>query len=383
MNLFMLNYEFPPIGGGAGKAHLALLTEFAKNSRLKIDVLTSAPKPGLMVERFSENITIYKVGLHKKQLHFWRKAEVVEWLFKARLHYRQLLRRNSYDLVHAFFGFPTGWLPYRTAQKIPYIISLRGSDVPGYNIRLSLDYKLMAGLFRRIWSGAAAVVANSRGLRNLALQFMPDLNIIVIPNGIDIEKFHPAEKKGLNKPIQVLTVCRLITRKRIDLLIKAVGQAKKAGQNIQLNIAGEGNLMDKLQQLAQTSGIADSINFMGRVPAEQMPELYRRNDIFVMCSAHEGMSNAMLEAMASGLPIITTACEGAEELIDNNGIIVEQPRETDIAAAIKRISEDQQVFSSMAAAARKRAALFSWSSVAEKYLECYQKILKTKKAGLS
>ena len=131
----MLNYEFPPIGGGAGKAHLCILKEFAGNNSLAIDVLTSAPQPGFTVEDFSDNITIYKVGVHKKNLHFWRKIEVIEWLVKAHIHYRNLLRENNYDLVHAFFGFPTGWLCYRTAGKLPYIISLRGSDVPGYNIR--------------------------------------------------------------------------------------------------------------------------------------------------------------------------------------------------------------------------------------------------------
>jgi hypothetical protein len=126
----MLNYEFPPIGGGAANAHLCLLSQYADNSKLKIDVLTSAPKPGFTREQFADNITIYKVGIHKKNLHYWRKIEVLEWLLKARFHYRKLLRENGYDLVHAFFGFPTGWLCFRTANKLPYIISLRGSVVP-------------------------------------------------------------------------------------------------------------------------------------------------------------------------------------------------------------------------------------------------------------
>ncbi|MCJ7778753.1 MAG: glycosyltransferase, partial [Sedimentisphaerales bacterium] len=203
MNILMLNYEFPPIGGGAGNAHLCLLRQYADNSDLRIDVLTSAPKPGFFTETLSKNITIYKVGLHKKNLHFWRKAEVIEWLLKARPCYRKLLRENNYDLVHAFFGFPTGWLCYHSRDKLPYIISLRGSDVPGYNIRLGLDYKLMTGLFRRIWSCAAAVVANSEGLRRLALEFMPTLDIGVIPNGIDTEKYYPSQKQEQTKPIKV------------------------------------------------------------------------------------------------------------------------------------------------------------------------------------
>ncbi len=370
----MLNYEFPPIGGGAANAHLYLLKEYADNSELKVDVLTSAPKPGFCVEKFSENITIYKVGLHKKDLHFWRKVEVIEWLIKAQFRYRRLLQENNYDLVHAFFGFPTGWLCYRSANKLPYLISLRGSDVPGYNIRLGLDYKLLAGLFRRIWSGASAVVANSSGLRKLALEFMPDSDIEVIFNGIDIEKFRPKEKHNLTKPLQILTVCRLIRRKRIDLLIEAVSCAKKSGFDIQLNIAGEGNLMGRLRGLTRTLGVADNVNFMGRVPAEGMPQVYRDNDIFVMSSAHEGMSNAMLEAMASGLPIITTRCEGVEELIADNGIVVEQANAKSIANSIKTMADNEKSYNTMCIAARRRAEKFSWYNVAQEYMRCYNRI---------
>jgi len=112
----MLNYEFPQIGGGAGKAHLCLLKEFAGRDDLAIDVLTSSPKPGRSTEKFADNITIYKIGLHKKKLHFWRKTEVVEWLFKAGFFYRKLIRQNNYDLVLAFFGFPSAYLCYLSAN---------------------------------------------------------------------------------------------------------------------------------------------------------------------------------------------------------------------------------------------------------------------------
>jgi len=104
LKILMLNYEFPPIGGGAANAHLALLKQFCDFHNLKIDVLTSAPKPSFVHEQFSDNINIYKVGLHKKNLHYWRKIEVIEWLFKARPYYRRMLRENDYDLVHAFFA---------------------------------------------------------------------------------------------------------------------------------------------------------------------------------------------------------------------------------------------------------------------------------------
>ncbi len=375
MKILMANYEFPPIGGGAGKANLCLLKQYVGRDDLVIDVLTSAPKPGFTTEKFADNITIYKVGVHKKNLHFWRKSEVIEWLFKAALHYRRLVKTTDYDLAHAFFGFPTAYLCLRSAPKLPYIISLRGSDVPGYNVRLRTDYKLLSPLFRRIWRSAAVVVANSQGLAELAKAFTPELDIGVINNGIDIETFYPGPARPPARPVKVLTVCRLISRKRIDLLIETVDNAKAIGVDIQLNIAGEGNLMAELKKLTEKVGAGERVNFMGRVPTEQMPQLYRDNDIFVMSSAHEGMSNAMLEAMASGLPIITTRCEGVEELIIDNGIVIDQALGESIANAIKKLVDNPQTYRNMSTAAAKRARQFTWSSVASKYLDCYHNII--------
>jgi glycosyltransferase involved in cell wall biosynthesis len=191
---------------------------------------------------------------------------------------------------------------------------------------------------------------------------MPGLDIRIIPNGIDTEKFHPSKKQSFTKPIQALTVGRLISRKRIDLLLAAVGRTKELGLDIHLNIAGEGNLMRPLQKLANELNVADRVSFMGRVPAERMPQLYHDNDIFVMSSDHEGMSNAMLEAMASGLPIITT-------------------RPKDIASAIRTLSQDRQTYNSFSAASRKRAASFTWFSVTDRYIALYKKVINNKKGN--
>jgi glycosyltransferase involved in cell wall biosynthesis len=375
-NLLMLNYEFPPIGGGAGKANLCLLKEFAGKDELSIDVLTSAPKPGMTVENFAENITIYKVGVHKKSLHFWRKIEVLEWLIKSRLCYRALVRKNKYDLVHAFFGFPTAYLCYKSAKVLPYIISLRGSDVPGYNVRLGLDYKILSPLFRRIWKNSSAILANSTGLAALASKFTPDLNIGVINNGVYTDTFFPKPEKKLTRPIKLLTVCRLISRKRIDMLIEAVAYTKKLGMTVQLNIAGHGNLLAELTRLTKELNVREQVNFMGRISAENMPQVYRDNDIFIMSSAHEGMSNAMLEAMATGLPIITTRCEGVEELIDDNGIVVEKDDAELIAAAIKELAGDTDRYTRTASAAKRQAGNFTWPKMAEEYLKCYRTVIE-------
>jgi len=371
----MLNYEFPPIGGGGGQAHHCLLKEYAGNEQLRIDVLTSAPAPGFNVEDFANNITIYKVGVHKKDLHYWRRIEVIEWLAKARWHYRRLLRLHQYDLAHAFFGFPTGWLCLRTAKKLPFIISLRGSDVPGRHARLMIDYKVLGPVFKAIWKKAAVLVAVSEGLKQRALRFMPSASIEVIPNGIELDRFYPAQVKKRQEVLRLITVGRLSVTKRVQMLIEATELLRREGYKVHLAVVGGGAMERPLKQIISQKALDGVVEIVGRVAAEDMPQLYRDSDIFVSASMQEGMSNAMLEAMASGLPIITTRCEGADELIADNGIVLDQADAEAVAEAIIKLADDEQVYNAMCRSARKRAEGFTWAAVAEQYLRCYQSIL--------
>ncbi|MBA7485877.1 D-inositol-3-phosphate glycosyltransferase [subsurface metagenome] len=375
MKILMLNHEYPPIGGGGGYAGRNILRQFAGRSDIELDVVVSRPRPPTIIERLADNITLYRVGVRKKAMQFWTRPEMIQWMAKAYRIHKKLLQQNQYDLAHAFFGFPTAALTWRTVSKLPYIISLRGSDVPGVNVRFSLDYKLLAPVFRRIWENASALYACSEGLRQRALKFMPEAKIYVVPNGVELDRFCPVNNKQKIKDLKLLTVGRLSVSKRIELLVSVVELIRKQFPNATLKIAGGGGLENQLRKLIKDKGMENCIAMLGIVPAEEMPELYRKSDIFVSASLQEGMSNAMLEAMASGLPIITTRCEGVQELIADNGIVVEQPEPESIAGAIKQVANDQNRYEQMSIAARRQAEKFSWESVASQYLDCYHKVL--------
>jgi len=370
----MLNYEFPPIGGGAGMAHKALLGEYARAGDLHVDVLTSGRKPGLTTEHPAAGICITRVGIGKKDLHHWRRFEVLQWLRRAKAPYRRMLDENEYDLVHAFFGFPTGWLCYRTVGRIPYILSLRGSDVPGPNARLQLEYRLLGPVFRVIWRNAAAVVACSEGLRRRALAFMPGIDVSVIPNGVDHGRFHPAAGRGADQTLRLLTVGRLSNTKRIDRLIEAVAILRDQGRKVALKIVGGGPLETELRRLIANKRLDAVVHIVGRAEGGRMPAVYRDSDVFVSASIQEGMSNAMLEAMATGLPIVTSRCEGVEELIADNGVVLDDDSPQAIAAVVAELADHREKTEGLSAAAVARAARFRWSAVAEKYLELYRRI---------
>lgn len=389
MNILMINYEFPPIGGGGGNANLYILKEFAKEREIYIDLVTSSESDRDYVERFSENITIHRLNVNKKELQYWTQAEVLRFLHRSSGYVKRLLKGKKYHISHAFFGFPSGYITYRHREDIPYIVSLRGSDVPGFNVRFSFQYMFLTPLFKRIWRRAGAVIANSEELRSLALKTTPEIPIDVIYNGIDIEEFRPAapsplagEGRGEGRAFTILCVARLIPRKGIDYLVKALPVISKVHPDVRLVIVGEGNMEQELKKLASELGVKERVDFRGYVRHDELPGIYRDADIFVLPSLWEGMSNTLLEAIASGLPVIVTETGGTAELVKDigkgrgNGIIIPKQDPEAISEAVVRLLSDRELSATMGKRSREIALEFSWGSVAGQYLAYYEKCAK-------
>ncbi|MFQ5645596.1 MAG: glycosyltransferase [bacterium] len=373
MKVLFLNYEFPPIGGGGANATRYFFKEFSTVPDLEIDLVTASwNSPG--IENFSPNIRLHKLDIHKKRLHYWTHREVIEYLFKAYTYSRSLIKKTEYDLCHAFFGFPSGLVAYRLRKKLPYIVSLRGSDVPGFNNRFSWEYVFLTPLFKKIWSRSREVVANSRGLKLLAAQTAPLQEIGIIYNGIDTGEFAPQENRPAEADeFNIITVSRLIERKGLDYLIKALPEIPNP--RTKLTIIGEGNLQNKLKLLARELGVYDRVDFPGFVEHRHLPEYYRNADLFVLPSKNEGMSNTVLEAMACALPVITTDTGGTDELIRDNGIIIPMEDSGAISRAVREIMTDAGLRKKMSGKSRESALEFGWHKQAMKYLALYRKIV--------
>lgn len=367
MKILMLNYEFPPLGGGTGNANYYLLKEFAKAKSLSVDLVTSSATNRFEVDKFSKNINIFKLNVHKKDIHFWKTAEIVRWISKAFFYSKKLVLDNKYDVCHCWSGWPSGVLGFLFRKKVPYIVSLRGSDVPGYNPRLQeLDRFFFRPLSRIVWAKADIVTANSEGLKELALKTMP-ADIDVIYNSVDIQEFKP-KRKNIGKSIRLISTGRLIKRKGYDCLIKAM-----VGLNhCELLLIGKGDQEKNLKKLARDLKV--NVIFKGYIAHQQIPAELRNSDIFVLPSLNEGMSNSLLEAMACGLPIITTDTGGSKELIDNNGIVV--PKQS-VAALRDAIIQIQPLIEEYGRQSRRRVENMSWHHISVQYMEKYRDIPKS------
>ncbi|MDD5439675.1 MAG: glycosyltransferase, partial [Candidatus Omnitrophica bacterium] len=134
MNILMLNYEYPPLGGGAGIATACIINEFLRYPDLTIDLITSSTG-ARRTETPGKNITVHflDIGKRESNLHFQSIRDLLVYSWKAYRYARRLTGLKQYDLVHAIFGVPSGLVALFLGR--PFLISLRGSDVPYHTPR--------------------------------------------------------------------------------------------------------------------------------------------------------------------------------------------------------------------------------------------------------
>lgn len=380
MRVLFLNYEYPPLGGGAGNASKCILEEYVKLSNVEVDFVTSAIGSTYEMEAIGSSIRIHKlpIGKNPQQLRYQSHLEILRYAWASYIFSRRLLYKEQFDVIHAFFGIPCGYVAMKLGKKfrLPYIVSLRGSDVPGYSKRFSFLYKIVAPLIVCVWKRSFRVVSNSQGLKDLALRTKPDQPIDIIYNGVNTEKFFPKPKENIEKKeITLLCASRLSRRKGFRYVVDAVKILRDQYPNLRLLIAGgEGDAETELHEQVRSLGLSDRVEFFGEYSAEQLPSIQQKSDIFVFPSFNEGMSNSLLEALASGLPAIMTPTGGAEELIreGENGYIVRFGDAHDIAEKIERLLVDPALCRRMGEKSRNVAESMSWKEVAESYVRLYE-----------
>jgi phosphatidyl-myo-inositol dimannoside synthase len=189
MRILMLDNEFPPLGGGTGVVNYYLLEKLSDHQHVWVDLVTSSRSQRVYeIEHFAPNITIYKVPVNNRNIHHATNLELLRYTWRGVLLSWKLHRRQAYDLSFAFAGIPAGGISYalKLLFGLPYLVSLQGPDVPGFEARYNYLYPILKPLLRRIWDNASVVTAISQQHRRLAWQTLLDLDIAIINNGVDI-----------------------------------------------------------------------------------------------------------------------------------------------------------------------------------------------------
>jgi glycogen(starch) synthase len=373
MRVLMLNYEFPPLGGGAGSATYFMSQELARLG-CEVVVLTSSSHDDQPAVEHCNGVEVHRVPSFRRSAHHAGLLGAATYLLHARRRLDQLLREREFDLAHFYFALPTGLLAgyWRARTGLPYIVSLRGSDVPNYDRSpvLRIFHKLLHPVSRRILTEAKAVIANSAALRDLALRTFPDVEIDVITNGVCARSFHPSEERRPNDVVRVISVARLIKRKGLEDALNALAAMK--ARNVELHLVGLGPQMQKIERLAEQLGIADRVVFRGHLRGEELARAYRESDVFLLPSLSESFSMALLEGMASGLPVVATRIGGIPELVEDgvNGLLVPAHAPDRLADALDTLSASPELRARFGRNNRRKIETrYGWSTIARLYID--------------
>jgi glycosyltransferase involved in cell wall biosynthesis len=373
VRILLVNYEYPPLGGGAGQATASLAREFAAAGHAAL-VLTSRFR-GQPAREEIGGVTILRVPVVRRREDRCTPPEMLTFLISASVAALGEVRAWRPGVTLAFFGIPSGpvGLLLSLMSGVPYVVSLRGGDVPGFQpYDLARMHRLLGPAIRLLWKRAAGVVANSAGLRTLARRFAPDIEIATIPNGVDTATFRPREGGAPpHGPVRLLFVGRVVFQKGIDVLLAALAQIPR-DHDWQLEIIGDGDRRAALEAEVQRLGLAARITFAGWCHRAEIAERYRSAAVFVFPSRDEGMPNVVLEAMASGLPIVATAIAGNEELVldGENGFLVPPDDALALTTALTRIVADTAMRERMGRASRERTEReYAWPKIARHHLQ--------------
>jgi glycosyltransferase involved in cell wall biosynthesis len=297
----------------------------------------------------------------------------------------QLLSRGTYDIVHAHWIIPNGWLaaaPVRR-RRVPFVVSVHGSD-----ISLAERNPLLSRAARTAFGAARAVSAPSDHLRKRAERVGADPSTTTTVRwGVDIEAFATAAGDpvlrrrllgdGTDSDVLFVGVGRLIECKGFEYLIDAAARVP----GIRVAIIGDGDLRSSLESRARALGAP--VEFVGAMPQQTIPDALAAADGVVVplvadrSGRIDGFPMTVLEGLASGRPLVATRFGGVPEIVSDgrNGLLFEQKDPAALAVALDRLRADPEERRRLGARGRESVAGYTWDHSAAAIEAMYERAL--------
>lgn len=272
------------------------------------------------------------------------------------------------DVLHAHAGLWGGRVAVKMARTLsrPAVITEHSSLV----MRGLLGRKERTEV-ARVYRDADAVLAVSETLREAVGSIDRTQVPRVVPNTVDFEFFtlpHTGHRR--QEPFTFLSVCSLVPGKQVDLLIRAFARVTRVRPAARLIVVGSGIEMTNLQRLAHETGVASDVEFTGALPRTGVRAQMWSANALVLSSGSETFGVVLVEALATGMPVIATRCGGPEGIVDADlGLLVERDNEEELAAAMVSITDRYYPENSLRERAMSR---FSYDKIARQLVEVYQ-----------
>lgn len=380
--ILLVTHEYPPLGGNGGIAMRHIARGLARLGH-KPFVLTAAWKDEPLDEHDGD-VVVRRLPSLRRSVERAHPDEIAAFMVMAAIKAPQLAKDWQIDVVLAFFagsGGPIGWYLKRRC-KLPFAVALQPGDVPDHTPGKEPQHRtflrrVIDSTLKFVWRNADAVIANSDALAALARGHDAQVKVEVIPGGADVEGILPKDRYEPIGDVQLLYVGRLAKRKGLHVLLDALAKVPLA-LKWKLTLIGEGPEWASIAAQAARLALIDRIALHGWQGWEGMPEIYRNADVFVLPSYDEGMPTALLEAKATGLPVIGTRFAGmGEAILDGKTGMLVPPEDADaLADALTQMIADPARWEMLGRAGRARvASYYSWTSVAQKWAGVIERII--------
>lgn len=289
--------------------------------------------------------------------------------------------RHPFDLIHAQYGYPNGLAALEAGRRLglPTVVSIQGGD--GHWVGGCCSTHLSA--MRAVVLHASAVLIGSESFAAEVVQnlHVPRDVFTIVPGGTDTVRFTPLDDfqlGNLRDPPTLLFHGRVDYRKGLGELLDAFAALTGAGRDLRLVISGIGPDVESAKERVAGLGIGGLVEFTGYSSYDDAPTAYRRGDVFVSPTYSEGFSNTILEAMASGLPIVSTRAIGVVDCLENerDSLLVEPQNTPELAQAIARILDDDILRRRLACRALADVRrLYSWAAVGRQITRVYAEVV--------
>lgn len=381
MKILILNYEFPPVGGGGGKISEDLAKEYAKSN--EVVVLTSW-FPGEKKFEIRDGIKIHRVNVLRRKKSGSTIFGMFVYLILSIFPAIVLVRRFRPDIVNCHFAVPVGPLAYIIYKifGIPYVINSHGGDIPDWlPEQTGATFRYIKWLTKPIWNNAAVAINNSKGTEDLARKSYPNANLTNIRNGIDLGSLVEQKRwhvKTEHNAVKLISVGRVAAQKDFGYLIGALAILKQRGVNFSCEIIGDGPLREEVEKKIVDSRLQNDVKITGWLDHAEVFGRLLDADIYVSSSTNEGMSIAMLEAMAAGLPVVATDVLGNHETVRDGvtGFLVPRISSDLLAEALIKLISDKEMYSKFSKNAEEIIKNYSREAVAAEHLEVFKGVLQ-------
>ncbi len=263
-------------------------------------------------------------------------------------------------------------------KKIPYIAHIHADVGPSGKLGFLLPFYKKVFLQRILISASKIVVPTEDYVNLISRKYsIPETKICKIPNGVDLEHFRNSSIK-LHNPVRLLSVGRLTGPKNFPLLIKSFKLVTgNDDRNVELHIVGEGEEKSTISSLIKKEGLEKKVFLHGALLGKDLHDIYSSSDIFILTSECESFGLVLIEAMASGLPVLVSDITSVRNIVKNNitGLLV-KPAPEDFANAVEKLLDNPRLRIKIIEKGLKEAKKYDWDKIIRKFEHIYEQVCK-------